>query len=145
MVAVAVVAGQCINALVTTLVQLHLCALIHITMKRLIRLVCTVRHLIANQLIIDALSIRACELSRFTGAVCLFRTTHLVRLVTAVILAITSVHIANTLEVLAGELRRRASLVLVIAELTLVSAVTTVVIVVAKPSLQKNTFNLSRG
>lgn len=123
-----------------TLVHLHLGTFVDITVERFIRIVSTVCHLIAYQLIIDALSIRTCELSRFACTIRLFRTSHLVRLIPTVVLAIAPIHITNTLEVLAGKLSGGASLVFVIAELALVGSVTTIVVVVTQPSLRWNTF-----
>lgn len=115
----------------TALVHLHLGAFIHIAVQRLVGLVCTVCHLIAHKLIIDALSIRAGKLPGFAGTVRLLCTAHLVRLIATVVLAVTSIHIADALEILAGELGRGASLVFVVAELALVGSVTTIVVVIA--------------
>lgn len=132
---IAVVPSGSIHALVTAPVDLHLGALVHVAVQRFIRLVRTVRHLVAHQMAIDALPIGAGELTLRTRVVLLL-AVHLVRMVTAVVLPVAPVLIADALEVLAGELLRRTGLVLAVAVLALVRTVAAVVVVIAYPSLR---------
>lgn len=53
LITVTVVAGQCINTFVATLMNLHFGTFVHITMSRLVRLVGAVDLLVAYQLIVD--------------------------------------------------------------------------------------------
>lgn len=120
----------------TALVDLDLGALVHITVQRLVRVIGTVRYLVANQMIINALSIGACELASGTGDVGLL-TVHLVGMVSTVVLSVAPILISDAFEVLTGELVRGTGLVLRVAHLALICSVAAVVVVVAKPALKE--------
>ena len=138
-IAVTVVAGECVDALVTTLIDLHLGALIHIAVGRLVGVIRAVRYFVTDQTIINTLAVGASKLSLGTGGVLLF-AVHLIRMVTTVVFAIASVLIAYTLNVLARELQRGACLVLGVAELALIGSIAAIVVVIASPTLQKVNF-----
>lgn len=57
LITIAVVAGQCVNALVTTLMYFHFSAFVHVTVGWFIRLVGAVNLLVAHQLIVDTCDI----------------------------------------------------------------------------------------
>lgn len=71
----------------TALMDFNLSALIDVAVKRLIRLVGTVGDFVANELIIDALSIVACKLPCRACAVLLL-AVDLVGVITAVVFAV---------------------------------------------------------
>uniref|UniRef100_A0A2M4D189 Secreted protein n=1 Tax=Anopheles darlingi TaxID=43151 RepID=A0A2M4D189_ANODA len=133
LVAVTVVAGERVNALVAAPVNLDLGTLVDVAVQRFVRLVRTVRYLVADELIVDALAAGAGKLAVRAGRV-LLPAPDLVRMVTAVILAVAPVLVPDALEVLAGELLRCARLVLAVAALALVRTVPAVIIVIAHPA-----------
>lgn len=124
-----------VNALVRALVQLHSLALVHVAVGGLVAVVHAVRHLVANQRRVDALSVGAPELIGSARGDVLAGTVELVRVVAAIVLVVAPVCVAYALEVLARELPRRARLILPVTVLALVRAVATIVVVIAHPSL----------
>lgn len=137
LVTIAVVAGQCVHTFMSALVDFHFGAFIHIAVQRLVGFVGTISNLIAHQMIVDALSIRASELAGGAGAILLLRTAHLVRTVAAVIFAVATILRSDAFEILTRELLRCTSLVNRIAMFALVTAITAIVVVIAQPALHK--------
>lgn len=135
LIAVAVVTRQGVHTLVSTLIDLHLGALIHIAVSRLVRLIGAVGHLVAHQTVVNALPVRAGELSLCTCCI-LLPAVHLVRVIPTIVFAIAAILVPDALEVLAGELQRGARLVFRVTELALVGTVATVIIVITDPALR---------
>lgn len=63
-VAFAVKAGRSVHALVSALIQLDTSALVHVAVQGLVTLVGAVRFLVAHQLRVDAVAVRAHEILR---------------------------------------------------------------------------------
>lgn len=135
LVTVTVETGLRVHAFVSAAICLHLGAFVHIAMQWLIRIIPTIRHLIADQVGINTLSIGALELADGTSDIGLF-AVHLVGMVPTIIFAIASILIANALEVLASELVGGARLVLVVAHLSFIRSVATIVVMVTDPPLE---------
>lgn len=91
LITVTVVTGQCVHTLVTALMDLDFSAFVNVAMQRFIRLICTVGHFVAHQMIVNALSIGTCKLSGGACAVLLLCTAHLIRTIAAVVFAITTI------------------------------------------------------
>lgn len=135
MIAVTVVAGECVDTFVSALMDFNFGAFVHVAVQRFVRFVAAVGNFVANQLIVDALTIGACELTGCTRAILFLRATHFVRSIATIIFAIATILRTNAFEVLARELLRRAGFVLRIAEFSLVRSIATIIVVIAQPSL----------
>lgn len=119
----------------STLIHFHLGAFVHVAVSRLVALIRTVRLLVADQTLVNAVPIGAHELSRVgAGGVLHFRRTSiLVRMIPTVILTIATELFSDALVVMTSELLAGARLVLGVAELSFVTAVATIIIMVAQP------------
>lgn len=134
LITVAVKACECIDALMPATVHLHFGAFIHVTMQWLIRLVRTIRYLVADQMIVNALAVRALEFTGWARRVGLI-AIDLVRMIPAIVLAIATILITDTLEVLTSKFVGGACLVTGITHLSLIRTIATIIIVVAEPTL----------
>lgn len=121
----------------SALVELHSGTLVHVAVSGLVTAVSTVQHLVADQRIVDALTIGAAELlGIWTGVVLGLRLAiNLVRVIAAIVLPVASELLSDAFEVLALEFVLGALLVTGVAEFALVAAVTAVVVVIAEPAL----------
>lgn len=78
LIAVAVVTGECVNAFVATLMDLHFGAFVDVAMQRFIGFIAAIGHFVAHQLVVDALTVGACELTGCACCVLFLRAAHLV-------------------------------------------------------------------
>lgn len=141
-VAVAVVAGQGVDAFVAALVNFNLGAFVYVTVKGFVTVISAVRHLIAHEVVVNALSVGARELALGTRSVVLLAIGFVTE-VTAIVFAVATVLGADAFEVLAGELLRGAGFVLGVAEFSFVRTVAAIVVVITKPALRGEILKLA--
>lgn len=91
LIAVTIITSQRVHTLVATLMDLDLGTFVNVAMQRLIGFVGTIGHLIAYQMVVNALAIRTGELTGCTGTVVLLRTIHFIRIIAAIVFTIASV------------------------------------------------------
>lgn len=134
-VALASESGGRVDTLVCALIVFYPGAFVDVAVCRFVAVVRAIRHLVAHQRRVDALTVGAPELFGGARGDVLAGAIELVRVVAAVVFVVAPVRVPDALEVLAGELARRTRFVLRVAVLALVRTVAAVVVVIAHPSL----------
>lgn len=119
----------------TALVHLDFSAFVDVAVEGFVTVVAAVGDLVADPLVVDALTVCALELARGAGRVLVFLTIKLIRVIPTIVLPVTPVSVPDTLEVMARELLRRTRFVHRMAFLPFVTSVTAIVVVIARPAL----------
>lgn len=91
LIAVAIVTGECVDAFVATLMDLHFGTFVNVAMQRLVRFVSAIGHFVTDELIVDALAICTCELTSDTRRILLLRTAHFIRTIATIIFAVATI------------------------------------------------------
>lgn len=119
------------------LVHFYLGTFVHVAMGRFVTLICTVRFLVANQTLVDAVSIGAHKLSWIgTRGIFHFRwTSILIRMIPTVILTVAAELFPDAFKVVTRKLLAGARFVFRVAELSFVATVATIIVMIAQPIL----------